>query len=353
MKVNKRCNNYYEQFDSNKLFYSHIRKCERPKGQFQCPYCPTQNSRKDNLIRRHVVDRHPEKVSEVKANTSVIEFIRSERSVKAASPSDSDDEFVWKLDSRLGLYVDGDFEERKELNDIIEKRPAKQPRSESPTPALATPTTPPYEPISSAGEAATPATNLLQVMESMGPSTSPVSTESLSCVAISRSTTSATSSTVYTSTSSSSTAPVMSILAPQLQVASSMSLQVTTSAPTSLSTTYSPTNPLSLDLPVEMPHIPKTLNEMRIEEICRDVARDTVELYEKKILKNGDPARQDGRCPHGYLLSVHLHLYKRTIAKDGTVTVIREILVNCTQCPAPTIMEVMVPPSPCKCCSGH
>ena len=164
MKVNKRCNNCDGQFDSNKLFYSHIRKCERPKGQFQCPYCPARNSRKDDLIRRHVVDRHPDKVAEVKANTSVIEFIRSERSAKAASPSDSDDEFVRKLDSRLGLYVGGDFEERKELNDIIESRPSKQPRSESPTPALAAPTTPPYEPISSAGEAATAATNLLQVM---------------------------------------------------------------------------------------------------------------------------------------------------------------------------------------------
>ena len=301
-----------------------------------------------------MVDRHPDKVAEVKSNTSVIEFIRSERSAKAASPSDSDDEFVRKLDSRLGLYVGGDFEERKELNDIIENRPAKQPRSESPTPALAAPTTPPYEPISSAGEAATAATNLLQLMESMGPSTSPVPTESLSCVAISRSTTSTTtSSSVYTSSPSSSTAPVMSILPPQLQTASSMSVQVTTSAPTSLSTTYSPTNPLSLDLPAETPYVPKTLNEMRIEEICRDVAKDTIELYEKKILKNGDPAQQDERCPHGYLLPVHLHRYKRTIAKDGTVTVIREILVNCTQCPAPTIMEVMVPPPRCKCCSGH
>ena len=194
-------------------------------------------------------------------------------------------------------YVGGDFKERKELNDIIENRPA----NESPTPALAAPTTPPYEPISSADEAETAATTLLQVMESMGPSTSPVPTEPLSCVAISRSTTSATSSTVYTLTSSSSTAPVMSILPPQLQVASSMSVQVTTSAPTSLSTTYSPTNPLSLDLPVETPYIPKTLNEMRIEDICRDVARDTIELYEKKILKNGDPAQRDERCPHGYL----------------------------------------------------
>ena len=262
MKVNKRCNNCDEQFDSNKLFYSHIRKCG-PKGQFQCPYCPARNSRKDDLIRRHVVDRHPDKVAEVKANTSVTEFIRSERSAKAASPSDSDDELVRKLDSRLRLYVGGDFEERKELNDIIENRPAKQPRNEYPTPALAAPTTPPYEPISSADEAETAATNLLQVMESMGPSTSPVPTESLSCVAISRSTTSATSSTVYTLTSSSSTAPVMSILPPQLQVASSMSVQVTTSAPTSLSTTYSPTNPLSLDLSVETPYIPKTLHEDR------------------------------------------------------------------------------------------
>ena len=351
MKVNKRCNNCDEQFDSNKLFYSHIRKCGRPKGQFQCPYCPARNSRKDDLIRRHVVDRHPDKVAEVKGNNSVIEFIRSERSTKAASPSDSDDEFVRKLDSRLGLYVGGDFDERKELNDIIENRPAKQPRSESPMPAQAAPSTPPYEPISSTGEAATAAANLLQVMESMGPPTSPVSTESLSCVAISSSTTSATSSTVCTP--SCSTAPVMSILPPQLQIASSMSVQVTTSAPTSLSTIYSPTNPLSLDLPVETPYVPKTLNEMRIEEICRDVAKDTIELYEKKILKNGDPAQRDERCPHGYLLPVHLHRYKRTIAKDGTVTVIREILVNCTQCPAPTIMEVMVPPSRCKCCSGH
>ena len=91
---------------------------------------------------------------------------------------------------------------------------------------------------------------------------------------------------------------------------------------------------------METPCIPNTLNEMRIEEICRDVARDTTELYEKEILKNGDPAQRDERCLCGYLLPVHLHNYKRTTARDGTVTVIREILVNCTQCTAPTIMEL-------------
>ena len=346
MKI-KTCLNCSKRFDNNKSFYAHIRKCGKPHGKYKCPYCTVSNARKDDLIRRHIVDRHPERVTDVKQSDSLIQFVRTETLSKQPM-SESDDEFVQKLDKRLGLYVGGDFEERQELDEMVSA--PKHARMKSPAEAEAAPViqTPPYE--STHSETQIAVSNLLKTMDT---NTSVVQQPSTVL-----SSTSATSSTVVNTVASglapvSSVIPLSSAPAPLCSLISP-SPPAPTSDPTATSccTTFSPSNPLSLDLPEETPYVPKTLGEMKLEEMCRNVARDTVQLYERKILNNGDPAQREERCPHGYLLPVHIHRYKKTTSRDGTVTIIREILVNCTECPAPTIMEVMAP-SRCKCFPGH
>ena len=347
MKI-KICLNCSKKFDTNKSFYAHIRKCGKPQGKYKCPYCTVSNARKDDLIQRHIVDRHPERMTEVKQSDSLIQFVRTETLSKQPM-SKSDDEFVQKLDKRLGLYVGGDFEERQELDEMVSA--PKHPRMKSPAEAEAAPAvtqTPPYE--STHSETQIAVSNLLKTMDT--------TTSVMQQLATVLSSTSTTSCTVV-NTVASGLAPVSSVIpfssAPApLSSLISPSPPAPTSVPaaTSRYATFSPSNPLSLDLPKETPYVPKTLDEMKLEELCRNVARDTVQLYERTILKSGDPAQREERCPHGYLLPVHIHRYKKITSRDGTVTIIREILVNCTECPAPTIMEVMAP-SRCKCFPGH
>lgn len=68
-----KCFKCSKQFSKHNNFHVHIKTCSS-KGKFVCPYCGCRNSRKDNMIRRHMVDQHPEKLVEVKSNPGLIKF---------------------------------------------------------------------------------------------------------------------------------------------------------------------------------------------------------------------------------------------------------------------------------------
>ena len=117
----KNCLTCGDAFDNNKAFYAHIRKCGKPQGKYQCPYCTSTNTRKDDLIRRHIVDKHPERVADVRRDLTLINFVPSSDVMKAPF-TDADEEFVSKLDQKLGLYIPNSFEERQELENLNLKK---------------------------------------------------------------------------------------------------------------------------------------------------------------------------------------------------------------------------------------
>lgn len=70
LKTCDRCGFSSEIF---KEFCDHLKECKIP-GKFLCPGCPAKYARRDDLVRRHLVDRHPELIVKVKNDRSVIVF---------------------------------------------------------------------------------------------------------------------------------------------------------------------------------------------------------------------------------------------------------------------------------------
>jgi hypothetical protein len=70
-----------QKYTDKAEFEIHIKSCNKNVDEFQCPFCTARNTRKRDLVSRHVAKFHAEKLMELIENPKLIKKI-----VKNASP---------------------------------------------------------------------------------------------------------------------------------------------------------------------------------------------------------------------------------------------------------------------------
>jgi hypothetical protein len=95
-------------FTSKKDFYIHIKSCGKDTSKrFQCPFCDLTYARKDDLKRRHIVDKHLEKYRMIVEDPSLIKEvdISLKRKITPAVSEWADETFINSLDNTLKEYL--------------------------------------------------------------------------------------------------------------------------------------------------------------------------------------------------------------------------------------------------------
>ena len=57
----------------------HVTSVHTEKYKFQCPFCDKESTRRDELVRYHIVDKHPERLVEVQRRPELIQEITDRR----------------------------------------------------------------------------------------------------------------------------------------------------------------------------------------------------------------------------------------------------------------------------------
>ena len=124
MAFRKNCRECGREYTDSSNFRRHIRTCGKKKderGHYQCPYCPSTWARRDDVISKHVLYKHIDKVAEVMRKKELIKYV-SHRESAMTDDEARDVAFLENLDRETRPYLGGSAEERDELQAQIDSR---------------------------------------------------------------------------------------------------------------------------------------------------------------------------------------------------------------------------------------
>ena len=289
MAFKKSCRECGREYTDPSNFRRHIRSCgkrQQDRGHYQCPYCRSTWARRDDVLAKHVLYKHTEKVSEVMKNKELIKYI-SPRDSAMTDDEARDIAFLETLDRETRPYLGGSAEERDELQAQLEKRVINKEITIDERRVVSATNSPRRD---DAHEE--------QSSDEEEPRKKKPRKEEQS-VKIS-------SSNTLTSITK----------GPE-----NNTWQTKQDGPDFNADATEPGSPTPGNLPVDMMNSPYVPN-------CQSKDAQTDGFSKEELLQS---------CPHGAKLPVHEHRHKMKIYPDGTKEIQSETLVNCAECPRPSI----------------
>ena len=126
MAFSKTCWECGRAFNDPSNFRRHIKTCGKAKaerGHFKCPYCPSTWARREDVLTKHIVYKHTDKVGEVVKDKAKIQYISPQLPRKYTVADETADIIMLeKLDKQMRPFLGGSAEEREELNAQLEER---------------------------------------------------------------------------------------------------------------------------------------------------------------------------------------------------------------------------------------